>query len=125
MLMPSESTDNQSNTGSDHSGTRTITQVVYLMQALSFAFGVTAVVGVILNHLYLTHARGSWLESHFRWQIRTFWLGLVWGIVGLMTYLLVVGWLILIGVYLWTLYRVVKGAINLFAERPMYADGME
>lgn len=124
MPVPSESADNQSNPESEDSGTRTIAQLVYILQALSFAFGVTAVAGVVLNHLYLTQVRGTWLESHFRWQIRTFWLGLVWGVVGLMTYILVVGWLILIGVYLWTLYRVVKGAINFFAERPMYADGM-
>jgi len=125
MPMTSDFSGSESDPRPEGFGVRTITQLVYLLQALSFAFGVTAVAGVVLNHLYLTRVRGTWLESHFRWQIRTFWLGLMWSIVGLMTYLLVVGWVILLGVYLWTLYRVVKGAINFFAERPMYADSVE
>ena len=120
--MTSESSSQNSGHPPEGLGGRTITQVVYVLQALSFAFGVTAVAGVVLNHLYLHQVRGTWLESHFQWQIRTFWFGLIWSIVGLMTYLLFVGWVILLGVYLWTLYRVVKGGINFFAARPMYAD---
>lgn len=124
MPTTSDTNGNAPDPRPDGLGERTITQAVYLLQALSFAFGVTAVVGVVLNHLYLARVRGTWLETHFRWQIRTFWLGLFWSLLGLLTYVLVVGWVILLGVYLWTLYRVVKGAINFFAERPMYADSI-
>lgn len=122
MSMAFESDNNEPASRPDGFGARSITQLVYVLQALSFAFGVTAVVGVILNHLSLHQVRGTWLESHFRWQIRTFWFGLLWSLIGLATYVFVVGWMILIGIYLWTLYRVVKGAINFFAGRPMYAE---
>ena len=122
MPMAFESDNNEPASRPDGFGARSITQLVYVLQALSFAFGVTAVVGVILNHVSLRQVRGTWLESHFRWQIRTFWFGLLWSLIGLATYVLVVGWMILIGIYLWTLYRVVKGAINFFAGRPMYAE---
>lgn len=122
MPMTSESSSHKSDSRSEGLGVRSITQLVYVLQALSFAFGVTAVAGVVLNHLYLHQVRGTWLESHFRWQIRTFWFGLLWSIVGLITYFIFVGGLILLGIYLWTLYRVVKGGINFFAARPMYAD---
>jgi uncharacterized membrane protein len=96
--------------------------LVYLLQALSFVLGVTSIVGVIINYVRLGDVRGTWLESHFVWQLRTFWFQLIWGLVGLVTSVLLVGFLVWGAVYLWTLYRVVKGWVNLIDDRPMYAD---
>lgn len=98
------------------------TSLVYLLQALSFVLGVTSVIGVVVNYLRLADVRGTWLESHFVWQIRTFWFQLLWGLIGLVTSVFLIGFLIWAGVYFWTLYRVVKGWANLAEERPMYAD---
>ena len=101
---------------------RATTGFVYLLQALSFLLGVTSVIGVVVNYLRLAEVRGTWLESHFIWQIRTFWFQVLWGLVGLVTSVFLSGFLIWGVVYFWTLYRVVKGWLNLAEERPMYAD---
>lgn len=101
---------------------KTTTNLVYLLQALSFVLGVTSVIGVVVNYLRRADVRGTWLETHFVWQIRTFWFQLLWGLIGLVTSVLLIGFLIWAGVYFWTLYRVVKGWANLAEERPMYAE---
>ena len=63
---------------------KTITQVVYALQALSFMFGVTALVGLIINYVKREDVAGTVYQSHFDWQIRTFWWGLLWGVLGFM-----------------------------------------
>ena len=57
----------------DVEGLKTIALVVYVLQALSFFWGITAVIGVIIDYVKLDDARGTWVENHLRWQIRTFW----------------------------------------------------
>jgi uncharacterized membrane protein len=96
--------------------------LVYLLQALSFVLGVTSIIGVVVNYVRLDDVRGTWLESHFVWQIRTFWFQVLWGLVGLVTSVVLIGFLIWGVAYLWVIYRVVKGWINLADDRPMYAD---
>ena len=78
-------------------------------QGLSIFFGITALVGVVLNYLKKDEVKGTWLESHFKWQIATFWVSLILGVVGTITAFLVVGYLILLTVYVWIVYRVYKG----------------
>jgi uncharacterized membrane protein len=82
---------------------------------------------VILNYVKRGEARGTWLESHFRWQIRTFWFGLLWVVLcGLVVVLtlglgIIVVWLPLGVVTIWLVYRIVRGWIRLAARQPMYA----
>ena len=59
-----------------------LTQLVYLLQALGFLIGITWLVAVVINYVKLDDVRGTWMESHFRWQIRTFWFGLLLGGAG-------------------------------------------
>jgi len=93
---------------------RNLTIVVYILQALSFFVGgITALVGVIINYIKMDEVRGTWLEPHFRWQIRTFWIGLLWMVIGFATTMLIVGWFILVGIAIWVIYRIVKGALAL------------
>lgn len=99
---------------------KTITMVVYVLQAASFLFGISAIVAIIINYVKKDDVRGTWLESHFRWQIRTFWFGLLWGSLGLITFLLIVGYGILLAVGVWVIYRVVKGGLNLLDGKEMY-----
>lgn len=99
---------------------KNLTLVVYALQAASFAFGVTAIVAVIINYVKLDDVQGTWLASHFRWQIRTFWFSLLWCGLGLTTFLLVIGYGILLADGVWVIYRVVKGGLNLFDGKPMY-----
>jgi uncharacterized membrane protein len=64
-------------------------------------------------------ARGTWLESHFSWQIRTFWWGLLWGIVGAILLLVLVGDFVLLATAIWIIYRIVKGWLNLAENKPV------
>jgi len=98
-----------------------LTQLVYLLQALGFLIGITWLVAVVINYVKLDDVRGTWMESHFRWQIRTFWFGLLWGVLGAITLIVVIGMAILIADAVWVIYRIVKGWLDFNARKPMYA----
>lgn len=98
---------------------KTVTAVVYALHAIGFFSGITWIVAVIVNYVKLDDARGTWLESHFRWQIRTFWWGLLWGVIGSVLLLILVGWLVLAAAGIWIVYRIVKGAMYLSENRPL------
>ncbi len=116
------------------------TQFIYALHALSLLTGILGVatvigafltgwpslIAVILNYVKRGDARGTWLESHFRWQIRTFWFGLLWVslcvifIIVTLGLGLLVAWIPLVGVGLWFIYRIVRGWLALAGRRPMY-----
>ena len=118
----------------------TWTQVIYLLHALSlltgilgaatvvgaFLVGWPSIIAVILNYVKRDEARGTWLESHFRWQIRTFWFGLLWVSLCIVFVLMTLGlgiliaWLPLTIITVWFIYRVARGWLALSARRPMY-----
>ena len=95
----------------------------------SFLFGWPSIIAVILSYLKRGDARGTWLESHYAWAIRTFWLALAWALavtlVSIPLAIIVVGiatWvlgLFLLG--LWAIYRVARGWLNLRDGRAMPA----
>jgi uncharacterized membrane protein len=95
---------------------RKIATAVYALQAAGFLFGITWLIAVIVDYVKRDDARGSWLESHFTWQIRTFWWGLLWGAIGGVLLLVLVGYLVLVANAVWIIYRIVKGWLRL-AER--------
>jgi uncharacterized membrane protein len=116
------------------------TQAIYALHAFSLLAGILgpvtivgafltgwpSIIAVILNYVRRSEVNGTWLESHFRWQIRTFWFGLLW--VGLCLVFIVltlgigilVAWLPLLIVSVWFVYRIAKGWIRLRDGRPMY-----
>jgi len=98
---------------------KTIAFIVYALQVLAFINGITAVIGVVMNYVKLDDVRGTWLESHFRWQIRTFWFGLLWAVIGAITILIFVGWFILFADMVWIIYRIVKGLLRLNDLKPV------
>jgi uncharacterized membrane protein len=91
----------------------------------SFIFGWPSIIAVIINYVQRGEARGTWLESHFDWQIRTFWFSLGWavliGLVGLVLTIILVGFAIwVIGLFalgVWAIYRVAKGWLRLQARQ--------
>jgi uncharacterized membrane protein len=119
----------------------TWTQVIYALHALSlltgilgaatvigaFLIGWPSLIAVVLNYVKRGDVRGTWLESHFRWQIRTFWFGLLWTVLCLAFVVLTFGigllivWIPLGVLTLWFIYRIVRGWAALSARRPMYA----
>jgi uncharacterized membrane protein len=101
-------------TAEELAGLKNITMVVYALQALSFLWGVTAIIGIVINYVKRDDAVGTIYESHFDWQIRTFWWGLLWGVVGCATILLAgLGFLVLFAAWVWAIYRVIKGWLKL------------
>jgi uncharacterized membrane protein len=92
----------------------------------AFLTGWPSIIAVILNYVKRADVRGSWLESHFLWQIRTFWYGLLWVVLcGLVVVLtlglgLLVVWLPLAVVTIWFVYRIARGWMRLGARQPMY-----
>ena len=98
---------------------RNLTQVVYILYALSYFTGITAIVGIIINNVKKDDVAGTWLESHFRWQMRTFWFGLLWAVIGAITIVIGVGFAILFANFCWIIYRIVKGWLNLNDNKPM------
>jgi len=99
--------------------------------ALRFAFGLPSIVAVIMNYARRSETHGTWLESHFRWQIRTFWFAWLWifvtSIIAMPLLLIGVGFVLgLLGlglVGLWVIYRIVRGWLALRDGRvvPMLA----
>lgn len=99
---------------------KTVTTIVYALQAGSFLLGVTSIAAIIVNYLKQEEVQGTWLASHFRWQIRTFWFGLLWGAVGALTALIGIGFVILGFDLVWVIYRIVKGWLRLSEGKEMY-----
>jgi len=95
--------------------------------AVRFAFGLPSIIAVIMNYARRAETRGTWLESHFRWQIRTFWFTWLWILVTsiLAMPLLIVGIGFLVAILgfaitgIWVIYRVARGWLALREGRPM------
>jgi len=99
---------------------RNLALLVYVLQGLGFfAGGITCVAALIVNYLKMNEVRDTWLESHFRWQLNTFWYGLLWTFVAAMFWIVLLGWLAGGVVTLWLIYRIVKGALYLNDNKPI------
>jgi uncharacterized membrane protein len=118
-------------------GLVTLTHVIYGLHAFSaltgmlspamvvtaFLSGWPSIIAVIINYVKRAEVRETWLDSHFSWQIRTFWFALLWLVVGGVAFATVIGipvaivlWL---GTGLWVLYRIIRGWMALGSRRPM------
>ena len=103
----------------DEKKLRDLALLVYVLQALGFVIGVTWIVAIIIDYVKLDDVRSTWIESHFKWQIKTFWFGLLGVIIGVVTALIVIGWLILAATSIWVIYRIVKGWLALNDSKPL------
>ena len=99
---------------------RTITIIVYALQAASFLVGFTFIAAIILNYIKKSEAEGTLYESHFRWQIRTFWFSLLWGAIGFVLVFIVIGYFVLLANAIWVIYRIIKGWLRLSENQTMY-----
>lgn len=88
---------------------KSMAMIVYVLYLVGFVTGLTALVGVILAHVNSGSESDPVVRSHFSYQIRTFWWGLLWMIIGCITMFILVGYLVLLGWFVWTVYRCVKG----------------
>lgn len=108
-----------------------VTHLIYALHAIAvvigvtssatiaggFVFGVPSLLAVFLNYWMRSEIRGTWLESHFRWQIRTFWFTVLWlGVYGLFVITIIgipIAFLLILGLGFWVAYRVVRGWLAL------------
>ncbi len=115
----------------------TTTHIIYGLHALSiliglssaitvvgaFVFGIPSIVAVIVNYVNQPNARGTFLESHFRWQIRTFWFALMWIVIGVVLFVTIIGiplaWVVVVGAGIWVIYRIARGWLTLQDRKPM------
>jgi uncharacterized membrane protein len=95
----------------------------------AFLFSIPSIIAVIINYVKQPEASGTFVASHFRWQIRTFWFGMLWGLIGGLVFVLfwwVLGLGIVLGAMiwglagLWLIYRIVRGWLALREGKPMY-----
>jgi uncharacterized membrane protein len=104
-------------------GLRRLTHILYALYAIYWlTLGCTALVAIIINYVKLDDVRGTLYESHFRWQIRTFWWSVLWGGIGFLLAFFVIGFAVLWVLGIWMLYRIVKGWLYLNDGKPMYAN---
>ena len=115
----------------------TLTHVIYALHAASLVAGIVgtatvvgafltgwpSIIAVIINYVKRSDTRGTYLDSHFGWQIRTFWYALLWVVLMLVLILTFVGiplaWLLGVAVGIWVLYRIIRGWITLGNAQPM------
>ena len=115
------------------------THLIYALHALSlligitsaatiigaFIFGVPSIIAIVINYLKREEARGTYLESHFRWQIRTFWFAVLWCVIGTMLIVTFIGIPFALAIFfatgMWVMYRIARGWLALRDRRPMYA----
>ncbi|NIO41287.1 MAG: hypothetical protein GTO41_14585 [Burkholderiales bacterium] len=120
----------------------TTAHVVYGLHALSvligatsiativgaFVFGIPSIIAVIINYATQSDAYGTFLESHFRWQIRTFWFAVLWSLISLLLIFTIVGipfaWLLIVGIGLWVVYRIARGWFALANRKPLVFDSL-
>jgi uncharacterized membrane protein len=94
--------------------------VVYLCQVLAFAFaGLPLLVGVAINFMKQDQAKGTWLESHFNWQIKTVWVVLAGFALSGLTLEFGIGFFTLLATIVWMVYRIVIGWTALNADQPL------
>ena len=89
-----------------------------------FLGSMPSIIAVILSYVKRGDALGSWAESHFRWQIRTFWYALLWLVIAVLLIVTLigapVGLAMLITVTIWLIYRIARGWMRLLGKQPMY-----
>lgn len=83
-------------------------QVIYASYLLGFVVGITPLIGVVLAYMNRGKA-GGWVETHYTWAIRTFWIGILYGLISLVLAFVLIGFLLMLAVAVWVIVRVVVG----------------
>ena len=114
-----------------------LTHIIYALHALSVIMGLIgsafvimafltswpSIIAIIINYVKRDAVRYTYLDSHFSWQIRTFWFALLWIIIAAILFISLLGiplsWIITIGAGIWVSYRIIRGWIALSDGKPM------
>ena len=134
----------QETAGPQVASAKGLATLVYAIQAVALVTALPLFIGVIINYVKMDEVRGTWVESHFRWQIRTFWLSLLWGVLLFVAVMVLglgvvgaamagsdagaagaavsaglVGMVGGVGIFVWLAYRIIKGWLRLNADQPV------
>jgi uncharacterized membrane protein len=114
-----------------------LTHIIYLLHGFSVLMGILgpalivttfltgwpSIIAVIINYVKRKDVRGTYLDSHFGWQIRTFWYTLFWMVIAAMLFITVIGivlaYILVVGAGIWVFYRIIRGWISLNDGRSM------
>lgn len=96
----------------------TIALVAYILHLVGAITGLTSIIGLVINYVRRGDD-GAMIDTHHTWMIRSFWWALLWVVIGIATYVIIVGWFILALTWIWYVYRHVRGLIVLLDNRPM------
>lgn len=119
---PNFSQQIQSPQSSGNDQLKQYTLIIYILYAASIIVGLTSIAAIIMNYIKRAEVQGTWLESHFEWQIKTFWITLIVAIVGALLSFILIGIPILFAITIWFIYRIVKGLIVFVDNKPI-GDG--
>ena len=86
-----------------------LANLVYLLQAVGLFVGIIYFVAVFVNYLKMGDVRGTWVESHFQWQIKTFWFSVLLAVIGALTIPFIIGNIVLAIDVFWVVYRIIFG----------------
>ncbi len=101
------------------SGLKKITSIIYVLYGAGALFFPLVIAAIIMNYIKKEDTVGTIYESHFKWQMRTFWFGLLFSVIGGITSIFLIGIPILIATAIWLLYRVIKGFLRLSDNKEM------
>lgn len=95
-----------------------LARAVYILYLVSLVSGITALVGMVMAHVYHGRSNELWSE-HFRYQYRTFWIGLLYGLISMALVPIGLGVVLLLGVLIWFLVRTVRGLVASLNNEPL------
>lgn len=104
--MNSEATTTKSNTA----------KVIYILLIIGTIIGITGFIAIIMAYVMKDDSH-DWLQTHYRFQIRTFWIGLLYAVIGSITFQIVIGYFIFLFTFVWVLVRCFKGLKQLANEQ--------
>jgi uncharacterized membrane protein len=93
-------------------------KLIYVLYLVGFAAGITLVIGVVMAYVNKDEAPG-WLQTHYRFQIRTFWMGVLYCVAGFVLAAILIGFLVWLFTAIWLIVRVIKGFKHLDKQEPM------
>jgi uncharacterized membrane protein len=97
---------------------KTNIQVIYILYLVGFAIGFTPLIGIVMAYINRGKA-GGWVETHYTWTIRTFWIGLLYSLISLVLAMVLVGFLLMVATAVWFVVRCVLGLMAASRDEPI------
>jgi uncharacterized membrane protein len=94
-------------------------KLVYVLYLASVVVGLTILIGLVIAYINRGQAAGSWAASHYTYQIRTFWIGLLYSVISFALMFIAIGFVLIVGVAIWGIVRCVRGLQWASAGKPV------